>query len=492
MSIHYPAIIYSDLYADGVMWTRPETDPVAPQDKAEPNEPLERDRIAIGTADYPHFCVDAPPPILKTYRDMREHPMIVFAYFLVTAPILAGTRTLEIRTPAGEDAPPRKIMPGLPGVQVRDGPEDKFKRITERLFEDQWPDILTGLECLNYGHWTQEVTWDRRENVIAPVRFNSFRPWEIVLIPDVYNDFAGFKLGGEEVDARYVFHAICDEHRQPLIGHPRARDALTAWWRTVRSHENADRLERKASGIQMMLGIAKGMTFKDASGNTVSHGDATQTIFNAAVSGKTWTYSMFAFDLETLKAHPDLAKVPGMKVDTFDWGQTGPSLLANIARLGRLDKEILRAYHRPEREATEGEHGTKAEAGVHGQVGITDSELVHTDFLTQFNEQTFNRYLVTNRGPDAAGSMYWKPSPLADPQQKFLQEVAKLLYANPAEGPTMVAHTDRRALLERLEMPLLDPSEVQEPPPPPEAQPAEMAGGRIGQMEGANGNGDGN
>jgi hypothetical protein len=159
-------------------------------------------------------------------------------------------------------------MPGLPGVQVQDGPEDKFKKATERLFEDQWPDILRALECLNFGHWTQEVTWDRREGLVAPVRFNSFRPWEIVLVPDAYNDFAGFKLGSEERDARYAFHCICDEHLAPLLGSPRARAAFRPWWRQTKSHDNADRIERKASGIQMMIGIMPGMTSRTLTGTS--------------------------------------------------------------------------------------------------------------------------------------------------------------------------------------------------------------------------------
>lgn len=476
MTGFYGPIYAPNLYGD-VLYTRPEEQP-PPEQPAEVDEPLQRDRIAIGSAGYPSFCDGMPPLTLALLRDMRDDPMIEFAYFLAVAPIFAGNRTLQIRQQDGEDAPSRKTMPGMPGVAVGDGPEDKFKRAAERVFEDQWPDILQGLECVNFGHWTQEVSWDRREGLIAPVRFNSFRPWEIVLVPDVYNDFAGFKLGSEERDARYAFHAICDEHLAPLVGRPRARAAFRPWWRQTKSHDNADRIERKASGIQMMIGIMSGMTFKDADGNLVSAEKAVQTVKDAAVSGKTWTRPLFAFTKEQVAARPELASVPSMVVDKFDWGETGPALLANIARLERLDKEIVRAYHRPEREAMEGQHGTKAEAGVQGQIGVTDSELLHADLLTQFNEQTFNRFLVTNKGPDAAGSMYWKPTPLADSARQWKETLAAALVASPVDGPETTRHIDKRELLKTLETPLLEPQDVPPAPVMPtaaDAQPQDAA-----------------
>ena len=112
----------------------------------------------------------------------------------------------------------------------------------------------------------------------------------------------------------------------------------------------------------------------------------------------------------------------------------------------------------------EGRNGTKAEAGVQGQIGTTDSELLHADVLTQFNEQTFNRYLVTNRGPDAAGSMYWKPTPLTDATRQWKEELAKTLAGSPADGPDTTRHIDKRELLKTLETPLLDPADV--PPAP--------------------------
>jgi hypothetical protein len=450
-------------YVGDVLYTRPDEAPVAPEEKAEPIDALDRDRLAIGTAGYPHYCVDVPPPSIGEYRKMRELPIIVFAYHVVIDPILAGTRELVIRSEDG-DAPKRGVRSGK-GVEVGDGPEDKRKRAAERVFEPHWADILTALECINFGHWTQEVTWDRAQGLIAPVRFNSFRPWEIVLVPDKYNDFAGFKLGDEERDARYAFHAICEEHRAPLIGHPRARDALSAAWRMVKSHENGDRIERKASGIQMMIGIMSGMTFRDATGNVVTPEQAVQTVKDAAVSGKTWTRPLFAFDKKTIEQKPELANVPSMVVDKFDWGNTGPNITAGIERRRELAVEIVRAYHRPERESMEAEHGSRADSTTHGQVGITDSELLHADILTQFNEQTFNRFLVTNWGPDAADGMYWKASPLADPQRELFEKVLLQTLADPVHGPSYEAHIDRRAFMQKSEMPLLPPEDVVEPPP---------------------------
>ncbi len=456
-------LIGSYTYLGGTLgYTQTVDAPVAPEEKVTPLDPLLRDSVCCS---YPQIGFSkAPPASYAVFWAMRRYSACVLAYAVTAGPIFAGTRTATIRN--ADDASTAPTPTGI-GVQVTETQDDKRRKLVEDVFEDQWPDVLNGLEAYNFGAWTQEVQWDRKLGVTAPVRFKSFLPWEIELQRDKYNDFAGFKHQREPRDARYAFHAVCQPHFDPIFGCPRAENAREAWHRAMESHANADKIERKASGIQMMLELPTGSTFVDENGNAVLTRDMVQTIVNAAASGQTFTIPI-PWKKQDIQAKPELADIPLVRVKEFDWGETGPALVASIQRLDRLDKEIFRAWSRPEREAMEGEHGTKAEAGVHGQVGITDSEKVHSDFLRQFNRQVVNRFLVTNFGPDAADSIYFKPTPLADAAQGFKQQIAAALMASPTEGPAVAANLDKRRLMKDTELPLLPEGAVVQPPPMPE------------------------
>lgn len=446
--------------------------PVDVTDRVKPADPLERAQVFAGVNSTGFG--KAPPPSPELYWRMRTYQTCAFAYSLIIVPILAGTRTLVIRNADGSDGPPPGAPTGV-GVQVREAPEDKRKKRAEDDFETLWSDILTGgAECLNFGSWTQEVIWDRRNGLTVPTEFKSFLPWEVHTLRDKFNNFAGFRHRNEERGPEYAFRTVWAKQFDPLFGVPRAEQARESWWRAIQTQENMDKIERKASGIQMMLELPTGSSFTDASGNPVLTRSMVQTIVNASASGQTFTIPI-PWKKEDIKANPELAKVPLIRVQQFDWGKVGPELEASIKSLERKDVEIVRAYQRPEREAMEGRNGTKAEAGVQGQVGVKDSELVGASLYDQFNKQTFNRYLATNYGAAAVDSMYWKMAPLADPQQEYKQAVTQALLASPTAGPQLQANVDGRRLLKETELPLVPEGAVVQVPAMPEG-PAEQEG----------------
>jgi hypothetical protein len=471
------SLIPQTIYGGGFGWWTPiasiNDNPAAPDEPAKPDPPLERDKYGAAGFAWADWCADAPPPTLDTWWRMRQHSMCVFSYALCVLPVFAGSRQATIRT--NESQEPARTKPTVStgkGAQVVDTPEEKRRKLVDDLYETLWPDLYPGNECLNFGHWTMEQQWDRRLGVIAQSRFKSFTPGTVEILKDKFNDFAGYKLGQEERDARYGLHFVCNGHlHDPIFGWPRARNARKAWWRSEKSHINGDGLEQKASGIQMFLQYLTGDGFTDKNKTPVVPKEMAKALANAARQGQVFYGPLNAFDKNTLAEHPELAKMKAIEVQQLDHGDTGPPMLAAIARLDRLDKEIVRAYNRPEREGMQGTHGTQAEAGVQGAIGTLDSEGIHADWLSHINKQAVNRMLVTNFGPEAADTIYFKPAPLADPQQTFLQEVVKALYANPSEGPMVVANTDRRALMKRVEIPMLPEDRVKEPSPP--QQPAD-------------------
>jgi hypothetical protein len=463
--------------------------PADPQAKAEPNEPAERNAyVGSAVGGFPGFG-KAPPGTPALYWEMAKYSACVLAYVITTGPIFAGTRTLEICRDDGTPARKRPNGP-LAGDGPTQSPEDKIKVEQERHFGPLWPDILNGLECLNQGNWLQEVLWDRVESLTLPVRFKDFLPGEAMLAVDPYGDFAGYRpsfAGGtfdtaDENDRapQYALLHVHQPHKNRIWGFPRLENCREPWYRATKTDNEIDKALQKSSGISLQVLIDHEFAFRDDSGNKVTAKQAAQTYVNALANGGTAMGPRYTFTKAAMEKNPELAKIKPIETDQFDWGSTAPAILAGIAALDARDKRIMRAYGRPEREAMEGEHGTKAESGVQGAIGTLDSEKVHAERVDQFNKQTWRTLLRTNWGDKYLGKLYWKPTPLSDPQQSFLQDVAKALASAP--GSTFGQRIDEKALAKRTELPI---DENYEPPPlPTNPQEAGMDG------EPVNGNGN--
>lgn len=442
-----------------------------PTEKAEPNDPIDRLSTLLPFGRFGYFpgFDKAPPPGNWTWWQMRKFPAIVLASAVVTSPILAGTQTVEI---------------------VGNQDDAKLKKMKEWAEEYILPlvplALAPAMECLHFGSWLTEVVWDRKDGYTVPCEFNSVLPGEAIWFRDQFRKFIGFQIEMNYRDARYAFHCVNQPYLDPIFGYSRNENCREEWWRARQSNLNADKLEKKASGIQMMVGIPMGTTFVDDKGNPIMPEDVVEKIVNAAAQGQVFSVPLTPFRKQDIIAKPELADIPAVKAQAFDWGNPGPALLAHLDRQDKLNRDIMRAWHRPEREAMEGEHGTKAEAGVHGEIGVTDSELVAAMILRQFSCQTFDRALVTNFGPDAAGKLCIKQSPLSDPQQSFLQQVALNLATDRATGPAFMDDINTRGLAERTELPLVSEEEAkaakakreQESPPQPTPRiaPAELEG----------------
>jgi hypothetical protein len=415
-----------------------------PAEKVEVLDPVDRNNglfLATGRGWFPGFD-KAPPPGINTWWMMRRYATNVLAYSIVTAPVLAGTQGIET-------------------VRKDDTEAEKWKEQAEAALLPRLLDVLpAAMESLNFGAWLQEPVWGRRDGRIDPVEFNSFLPGEAVLYRDRGRKFAGYKIGEEFRDTRYAFLAVSEPHMDRIFGYSRNENCREEWWRARKSEENADRVEGKASGIQMKIGLPMGASFTDANNQPIVGKDIAQAIVDAAVQGQTFTVPLTPFRKDDIKNKPELADIEAVKVEAFDWKDNAASLLAHLARMARIDKMIMRAWHRPEREAMEGQNGTKAEAGTHGAIGTTDSELVAASILRQWDCQITDRWLVTNFGPEAIGRIKTVQAPLSDPQQEFLQQLTLALTANTQTGGEVTSTISIPNLLKRVEAPQLSPEEA--------------------------------
>lgn len=407
---------------------------------------------ACGPGDYGEGCVApgfAECPILSIplIWEMRSYEAIVLAHHMVVGPIIAGERTITTLYNLGDEPMAEKIRIAIQNACLP-------------MLAKAMPGAC---ESPHFGNWLQEVMWDRKDvttdtgsdRMTCPVDVLPIFPGEAIVHAYNRNTFTGFQIGSEFRDARYAFLAVSEPHIDRIRGYSRNRNALRDYWRAIQSGINADKIECKASGTMMLLGLPIGQTFVDDHGNPIMSEKMTQKLARGSAGGQIMRVPITPFSKQDIASNPELAKIKAVQIEQFEWGNIGPALEAHMKRMDQLDRNMIRAWHRPEREGTEGQHGTKAEAGAHAQVGITDSELLHQSICEQWDAQVVAAFVRTNFGEQWVGCHQTTPAPLADTQQDFLQKLYIAISSGQNPDPEILASIDNRALGERVEIPLL-------------------------------------
>jgi hypothetical protein len=419
---------------------------------------------------------------------MRRYPTTKKVHSLLTAPLKAGSRSIEVIDDGGNTQEAEDIKKAA-GVDLLP------------MLEKAMPGAM---EAPHFGYWLQEIVWDTINKRTAPVDMRSILPGQAILHVDDERQFTGYQLasiGNAWRDARYAFLCVNDPHIDPILGYSFNENALATWFRATKSNENADAVERKAAGIQLILHIMQGVMLTDSNGNEVDAATFATQWMNAAVKGESVVVPAMAFKKEAIENNPELADVPVVKADTLEWGDTGPALTAHLTRLRGLDVDIFSAWGVPERAGMESQHGSRADAEAHGSVVLSISEHLHTSACNQWDAQVTSRWMKANY---AGSSVKIKtvPSPLSDPQQTFLQELVVALATNQQAATEIIANLNKRKLLERVEAPVVSEEDAKKAiaeaeqkqqdaqAAANEAKSKQPMGGRFAE-QGGNGNGNG-
>ena len=103
-----------------------------------------------------------------------------------------------------------------------------------------------------------------------------------------------------------------------------------------------------------------------------------------------------------------------------------------VQRLKYLDALLVRSVLMPERAILEGQFGTKAEAGEHGNVVVMNVTQWDEHIANEVNKGPVDVVLEQNWGKRLRGKVYLVTSPLVDAQLAFLRDVYKLILGNAA------------------------------------------------------------
>ena len=365
-------------------------------------------------------------PTIATYRQMRSHPTIALARAVVSGPIVSSEWSYD-----SED----------------DAPEAWVDFIREQIDPMRRMLVNNHLRAvLDYGYQPYEKVFELRkpQSMAGPSRWMIRRCKPLlhditsVLINKETGRFEGFKQGDTTVPLEKSLLYSHDGEAGNYYGRPRMENARKAWSNWNDANEAAGRYDNKISGVILVLHYPTGSSL-DQNGNKTDNSELAKLVLNKLGGGNAVAVPN---EYSAATAARDMGKTEfkSWQLDIIE--DSGNRQSGFVERLSYLDKQMMRAFHRPERAALEGTHGTLAEAGAHGDIGLTDGDELHQEIAENINWHLVDQLLVLNFGEDARGAVFIKPAPIVDQ----LKQIAIKIIENFSAAPD--GREDLKLLLE--------------------------------------------
>jgi hypothetical protein len=425
----------------------------------------------------------APPPTYDLYRTMDGHPTLALARGVVMSPILAASWSYESK---------------------KGTPDDRVDFVRE-TFDGLRAFVLSQMSRgLSFGHRGFELVYEQRafsnRTLLTVRKFKPLRPEKTTIVADQQTGaFQGFKQPGPAGQPEVVlpvekaFLYTYDQEDDDYRGRSRHENVREhAWWPWVRTALSGDKLDQKISGIIPIVKFPPGKG-QDESGADVDNFKLALGIIAGLAAGRGVVLENLAGVIDDPRLAAEFAKMSLWDVDFHDAGHTATAMGGFIDKLRYLDSCMMRGWLLPERTALEGQFGTKAEAGIHGDVGLTGSDLLHKDMVRCLNWHVVDRLLALNYGEDARGTVWIEPGPLVDEDMAFFRELFQQILTNPAFAAAIIKAMDVDSIIDRIDVPkrddaIIDLKDVQPLPTPP--QPGRPVPPQNGNAQpGSNGDG---
>ncbi len=388
-----------------------------------------------------------PKPFVGTWYQkiklMRLQPTIAMARKLVIAPALASPWTVEA-TP--------------------EAPEGGKELIEEMMF----PARLRLLESAMLG--TIDYGWQGFEKVFnttmkKQVIVTKFKPLlqdiTDILIKPRTGQFAGLQnqnmgstSGSGEVDlplANSLLFSINVEGTDWYgVADMKNLEATYDEWNNV--NDVANRYDKKVAGANWVVHYPIGTSILN--GVSTSNDVVADQLLKALEASSTIKVPRY---VEALSADLNDQTPDAWKIELIT--DKGAGVTTFLDRLNYLDKLFVRGLGMPERAVLEGQFGTKAEAGEHGDFAITNIELRHALLVQDINWHVVNQVIRLNFGPQFENTVKLKVTPLSDPVRVFIKELYTTILTNPDGFLDVVANLDLKAISEMLDIPLEETDE---------------------------------
>ena len=380
------------------------------------------------------------------YRAMRMNPTIALAREFARMPIEAATITFT--------NPSDKTVPDV---------QTKF---IESVLKKQWPTfIYNALYALDYGFKPFEKIYEiERVNGVVRVVLKRLKPLRVddtkIRVDKDTGRFEGVRNKSVDLGPEKCFVYTNDGEDDDCYGRSRHENIRKHAWKPWM--ETSFRLSQyitKAAGVIPMVRYTNGK-YKDASGAKQDAHVLAQDILQNLGSAKGILFPMmiapWAEDLlADGKANAaDIDKLLSFQIDFLEVPPGhGTEMLDNLAHKEKL---LARGWLVPERSIMEGHFGTKAEAGVHGNISIRVSQAVLNRIIVAFNERIVDPLLVLNYGPESAGNVIAEAQRLDDDTEQFIRDMIEKVLTQPSNIDLLMRLVDLNNAVEQTGLPQME------------------------------------
>ena len=458
--------------------------PADPHSQSKPGVPQAGDQASWlsgvgGAMNWVQGYAKAPPGNLAVWRLMDANPTLTLARVLVCGPILAGARDFEIQP--GKGVTPRRT-PRI-GDGVISDPLDKRKDFLASVLNPLLFDLVKNcLRSLSLGNYSHEVVWGVGDGISEIItQFKPLLPERTQLIVDQHGDFCGVlnlaAVNGEsKLYGRFVMNYANDCEAGYPYGRPRHENCRQEWWDKLQKKMRLADLDMKAAGVTIVVKGPAGTGRKDSNGNAIDGpAPAMMAATEIAKQRPVWVTKAVIGppdpdklgDPSYVDAYAKLFELSAFEFEKFDWEHTGPASAAVLEGIRYLDIELMRAWHRPEREAMEAAHGSRADGEAHGDIGDQDSDMVHADICRCISRGPVNDLLVRNFGEDAKDSIALVPASVRSEQVEAVTAFIEKLMGNPTAAQDLYKKLDKEKVFADMHLPLREDVDANEDPPEP-------------------------
>ena len=210
-----------------------------------------------------------------------------------------------------------------------------------------------------------------------------------------------------DVEAGYLYGI-------PLLENIRA--SMDMW---DECNDGARRYDKKLAGTHWIVKYPPGSGTVD--GVSTPNGEIAAALLTALESSGSIAIPTTTAQVLQELINAEVANLYAWQVELLD--DKGKKQASFGDRLKYLDSQKVRGLGFPERAILEGNFGTKAEAGVHGDLALQNIEAIDRDIVRALNNQLVNQLAMLNYGEAMVGRVRLVAAPLVDKQIAFFRTI---------------------------------------------------------------------
>lgn len=377
-------------------------------------------------------------------REMRRDPTIRLARLMVRAPILSTPWSVEC-----DDA----SLQGAANEIVSMVEPHRFKILQSAT-----------MGLIDFGWQAYEKVFEIRDGYFKLKRLKPLLQDCTRIVIDEDGNIAGVINEVEddkvELDTTYAMVLNMDTECDYHYGLSYMASVERSYDSALRIMRCADVYDKKIAGAHWVIYFPDGKS--NYNGEEVTNDVIAKDLINKLENSGSFAIPYQVRDvLEQLNDNK-----PGDQAWVVDLKESTGSGANFEERLGRCDREKVRAFGLPERSILEGQFGTKAEADSHADFAIVGIELLHYSIVQQVNTQLIDQLVRLNFGEQYVGKIYLKNQPLSDASKAFLQSVYQTILSNNDGFLNELSSIDFGAIRDRLSIPYVETPDVPNPTNP--------------------------